>query len=83
MEEMEKQEGQEGCRAEHSWEASAKATTRSSTEAGREETLMAALAVMKGKKPEKKSSKPNSEQRSAFGHHLRAQNVPSADIAFI
>lgn len=81
MEEMEKQEGQEGCRAEHSWEASAKATTRSSTEAGREKTLMAALAVMKGKKPEKKSSKPNSDQ--LLGHHLRAQNVPSADIAFI
>lgn len=55
MEEMEKQEGHEGCRAEHSREASAKATTRSSTEAGREETLMAALAVMKGKKPEKKN----------------------------
>lgn len=53
MEEMEKQEGQEGCRAEHSWEASAKATTRSSTEAGHEKTLTAALAVMKGKKPEK------------------------------
>lgn len=54
VEEMEKQEGQEGYRAEHIWEASAKATIRSSTEAGHEETLMADLAVViQGKKPEK------------------------------